>query len=234
MKTLNNNIAAFIDFDGTLSARWLWQALFEHHKQLRFKRATLYAFMVFHMPLWLLSLAGLLSKDFFHGFHASNLAWLVGGVSIERAKRIWAWMLDHEILPNLRPEMLQVIEQHQGQGHRVILLSGSFTPLLDELAAKLGVEEAIASPLAVRNGRYTGGVVPPLNIGQGKVTRLKQLLDGPGQEISLAKSYFYTDSIVDAPVLDMFGHPVAVYPDAELADLTAARGWRVIGDTQAE
>ena len=47
-------------------------------------------------------------------------------------------------------------------------------------------------------------------------------------------SYFYTDSVVDAPALEMFGHPVAVYPDSELASLAAARGWPVIGDSDAE
>jgi phosphoserine phosphatase len=32
----------------------------------------------------------------------------------------------------------------------------------------------------------------------------------------------------------MFGHPVAVYPDSELASLAATRGWSVIGDSYAE
>ena len=227
-----NSIAAFIDFDGTLCDIYLWQALFSHHRQLRFKRVSLYAFVAFHMPLWLLYEARLLSRAFFYRMHATNLAWLVSGVSVERADAIWEWMLENEIVPHLRPEMQAAIEDHQSQGHRVILISGSFTPILDTLATRLGFERAIATPLAVKDGRYTGRIIPPLNIGRGKVERLRQFLDGAGREIDLAASYFYTDSMVDAPVLDMFGYPVAVYPDPELASLAAARGWPVIGGNQ--
>jgi HAD superfamily hydrolase (TIGR01490 family) len=227
-----NDIAAFIDLDGTLCDIYLWQALFSHHRQLRFKRAALYAFIAFHMPLWLLHKAHLLSQGFFYRLHATNLAWLVGGVSIERAERIWEWVLRNEITPHLRPEMLAAIGDHESLGHRVILISGSFTPVLDKLAAHLGVERAIATLLEVKNGHYTGRIIPPLNIGQGKVERLRQFLDGPGREIDPAASYFYTDSMVDAPALDMFGYPVAVYPDPELTSLAAARGWPVIGGNQ--
>ena len=172
MTARKSNIAAFIDLDGTLCDIFLWQALFRHHQQLHFKRATMVAFIAFHMPLWLLYEAHLLSQGFFYRLHATNLAWLVGGVSIERAERIWEWVLENEITPHLRPEMLAAIEDHQSQGHRVILISGSFTPLLDELAVRLGVERAIATPLAIKNGRYTGKVIPPLNVGRGKVERL--------------------------------------------------------------
>jgi len=186
------------------------------------------------MPLWLLYEGHVLSRDFFYRAHATNLAWLVGGVSVERAVAIWEWMLENEILPHLRPEMQAAIEDHQRQGHRVFLFSGSFTPILDALASRLGVERAIATPLAVKDGRYTGKIIPPLNVGQGKVERLRQFLDGPGREIDLAASFLYTDSIVDALVLEMFGYPVAVYPDPELASLAAARGWPVIGDNQTE
>jgi phosphoserine phosphatase len=71
-------------------------------------------------------------------------------------------------------------------------------------------------------------------VGRGKIERLEQFLDGPGRGIDLTASYFYTDSIVDAPVLEMFGHPVIVYPDPELASLAAVRGWPVTGDNHTE
>lgn len=234
MITDKNNVAAFVDLDGTLCDVFLWQALFRHHRQLRFKRATMVAFIAFHTPLWLLYEAHLLSQSFFYRLHATNLAWLVSGVSVDRAERIWEWVLENEITPHLRPEMLAAIEDHQSQGHRVILISGSFAPLLDKLANRLGVERAIATPLAIKNGRYTGRIVPPLGVGHGKVERLERFLEGPGKEIDLAASCFYTDSIVDAPVLGMIGHPVVVYPDPELASLAVARGWPVIGDGHAE
>lgn len=172
-----------------------------------------------------------MSRDSFYRLHASNLAWLVGGVSLERGDRMWEWVLENQIIPNLRPEMLAAIEDHKGQGHRTIIVSGSFAPLLGKLVAQIGAERAIATPLATKDGRYTGRIIPPLNIGTGKVERLQRFLNGEGRDIDPAASYLYTDSMVDAPVLEMIGHPVAVYPDAELASLAADRGWPMIGDT---
>jgi HAD superfamily hydrolase (TIGR01490 family) len=231
MVNTKNNIAAFIDLDGTLCDQYLWQALFAHHRNNHFKRGTLYAFIAFHTPIWLLYESHFLTQNFFYRLHGTNLAWLVRGVSVKCAEEIWDWVIENQIIPHLRPEMLAAIEEHKCQAHRVILISGSFTPLLDQLTLNLGVEGAIATPLAVKNGHYTGKILPPLNIGQGKVERLKQYLDGAGKEIDLTKSFFYTDSNVDAPVMEMFGHPVAVYPDPKLARLAATRGWPVIGDT---
>ena len=144
--------AAFIDLDGTLCDQYLWQALFAHHRKNHFKRRSMYAFIAFHTPIWLLYESHIISQDFFYRLHGTNLAWLLRGVSIERAEKIWEWVINYQIIPHLRPEMLTAIGDHQSQEHRVILISGSFTPLLDELTFTLGVEGAIATPLAVKNG----------------------------------------------------------------------------------
>ena len=233
MSSQKNSIAAFIDFDGTLCDIYLWQALFTHHKKLRYKRATMYKFIGYHMPLWLLYKVHILSQDFFYRTHATNLAWLLKGVSIERAEAIWEWLIENEIKHHLRPEMLAAIENHKRHGHRVILISGSFMPLLEKLAIHIGVDGVIATPLEVKDGYYTGKILPPLAIVGGKVERLEGFLDTPEGDIDLTKSYFYTDSIVDIPVMEMFGHPVAVFPDTELGSLAAAHGWKVIGGTQS-
>jgi len=229
MKGNESKITAFIDLDGTLCDIFLWQALFAHHRRNRFKRLAMFRFIAFHYPLWLLAKAGLLSKKILYKINATNLAWLVGGVSLERGEEVWDWVIENEIIPHMRPEMLAAIDDHKSRGHRIILISGSFAPVLDKLVSRLGVERAIATPLEVVNRRYTGKIIPPLNVGEGKVKRLEEFLKGKGKDIDLAVSYFYTDSIVDAPVLEIFGHPVAVYPDAELTSLAAIRGWPVIG-----
>jgi len=226
--------AAFIDLDGTLCEIFLWQALFAHHKQNRFKHLAMFGFTAFHYPLWLLVKAGLLSKNYFYKINGANLAWLVRGVSLNRGEAIWEWVIVNEIEPHLRPEMLAVLEEHRSKGHRIILISGSFAPLLDKLVERLGIETSIATSIEVKDGHYTGRIIFPLNVGQGKVERLMEFLNGPGIGIDLSASYFYTDSIVDAPVLDMFGIPVAVHPDESLAALAAERGWSVIGGAKVD
>jgi len=229
MNTKNIDVAAFIDLDFTLYSKFLYQGMFAHHRQTKFKRHTLLLFMAYHFPIWQLSKIGMISKEFLYNEHASNLAWLVKGVSVERADLIWTWVLENEIIPHLRPEMISVIKEHQIQGHRIILSSGSFTPMLDKVVDYLGIEAAISTPLEVKKGKYTGKIISPLNIGDGKVIRLNQFMAGPGKEIDLKKSYFYTDSIMDLPMMKLFGYPVAVYPDQDLAETARVQGWQIIG-----
>lgn len=229
MSNSQSIIAAFIDMDFTLYKKYLYQGLFAHHIQNKFRRGSLVFFFAYHFPIWLLTKLGLVPKEYLYRTHAANLAWLVKGVSVDRADAIWDWVLENEIAPYLRPEMVAAIEDHKRHGHRIILSSGSFTPILDKVVTYLGIERAIATPLAVENGKYTGRIVPPLNVGQGKLERLNLFLDGPGKEINLEKSYFYTDSIVDAPVMELFGNPVAVYPDEFLAKMAKSLNWHIIG-----
>ena len=179
--------------------------------------------------MYLLMKLGLISKEYLYSQHAANLAWLVRGVPIEQADTIWDWVLENEIIPHLRPEMIEIINEHKRKGHLIMLSSGSFSPLLEKVATYLDIEGAIATPLGEKEGKYTGRIIPPLNVGQGKVDLLKQFLDGPGKEINLDKSYFYTDSFVDLPVMEMFGNPVAVYPDEYLAKIARLQDWPIIG-----
>lgn len=229
MNAIKSNIAAFVDMDYTLYKKYLYQGLFAHHKHNKFRLHSLAFFVAYHFPIWQLTKLGLVSKEYLFHQHAANLAWLVKGVSIERADSIWEWVLENEIVPHFRSEIVSAIEEHKIQGHRIILNSGSFTPILKKVVAYLGIEGAIATPLAVKNGKFTGRIVPPLNIGQGKVERLNQFLEGPGKGIDLARSYFYTDSVLDAPVMKLFGNPVAVYPDEFLAEMAKSLDWQIIG-----
>ncbi len=230
MKSSEQDVAAIFDFDGTLYDGILYQGLFRHHREHNFNVGKVYCFMLCHMPIWLLSLAKLFPKELLYRMHGANLAWVLGGVSLERADEIWEWIIEQTIIPKLRPEMMALIEDHREKRHRLILLSGSFQPLLDKIVERLNCERAIATPLKVRNGRYTGWIEKPPAIGTGKLQRLNQFLNAEGRDIDLQRSYHYADSIVDVPAMEIVGNPVAVYPLEDLAEVAAERGWPVIGE----
>jgi HAD superfamily hydrolase (TIGR01490 family) len=230
MKISAPDIAAIFDFDGTLYDGILYQGLFRHHREHNFNVGKVFVFMLCHMPIWLLSLARLFPKEPLYRMHGANLAWVLGGVTLERADAIWEWVIEQTIIPNLRPEMMDLIEDHRNRGHRLILLSGSFQPLLDKIVERLNCERAIATPLRVRRGRYSGWIENPPAIGKGKLQRLTQFLETEGQDIDLGQSYHYADSIVDVPAMEVVGNPVAVYPLEDLARVAAERGWPVIGE----
>lgn len=227
-----NQIAAFFDLDGTLFNGYVWRALQRYHEAHRFKLPTLYGYLLTHIALWPLKNAGMTSEEFFYQAWGANMAWLVKNVRVERAQVIWKWVTEHEILPNLRPEMRAALEHHRAEGHRVVLLSGTFQPLLEVIAACVGADGAVGTPLTQREGRYLGQIIPPLGVGVGKAARLRDYATARG--IVLTASFVYTDAFTDAPVLEMVGYPVAVYPDVRLAALAAERGWSVIGTVTKE
>jgi phosphoserine phosphatase len=78
----------------------------------------------------------------------------------------------------------------------------------------------------MRNGRYTGQVAGTPCFREGKVERLQGWLKQTGN--NLAKSWFYSDSHNDLPLLEMVSHPVAVDPDETLTDHAEAKGWPII------
>jgi hypothetical protein len=47
------------------------------------------------------------------------------------------------------------------------------------------------------------------------------------QGIDLSRSFAYSDSITDRPMLELVGQPVAVNPDRELRRLAQQRGWKI-------
>lgn len=219
-------IGAFVDFDGTLLNGYLWRAMINHHRTQRFNRMALNKFLAIHIPLIPLWRRKLISRDWFYRIWGENMAWFLKGVTTERGEQVWQWLMDHEIGSNFRPEMIERIRDHKMGGHAVILLSGAYEQLLRIVADSVGAQDVLATPLEVRNGRYTGKVVRPLNIGKYKRELMTKYAQKQG--IDLNKSYCYTDSIVDLPALEIVGFPVAVYPDEVLEALARKNGWQVI------
>ena len=136
--------------------------------------------------------------------------------------RAWA---RERVLPTLYPEAVERVRWHQAQGHVVAIVSGATRYVVEPLAAHLGVEHFLYTRLEVEAGRLTGRVIDPVCFEEGKIYWLAQLVEA--QRIDLARSWFYTDSITDLPLLDLVGHPVVTNPDPRLYGEARRRCWPV-------
>lgn len=223
--------AAIFDLDGTLFSGHVWHAVVQHHKSRRVNRRWLYTYLAAHMPYWYLYRLGLMSGEQMRHAWSRDMSWTLRGLDERDAAATFEWITDEYIVPLLRQDVVDLLRDHQAQGHRVILLSGSFEGLLAVVGERLGVNEVVGTRLEQRNGRYVGRAVPPICQGQGKLERLQAYASGRGKAVEWVASSAYADSITDLPVLDAVGHPVAVYPDDDLAVLADQRGWPIIGPT---
>ena len=134
------------------------------------------------------------------------------------------WFAEY-VRPAIYPEARELIAKHRAEGHVVALVSGATPVVLRPLADDLGVEHIMCTQMELENGVFTGRPVQPICFGEGKIYWLQQLLER--EELELAKSWFYTDSITDQPLLDVVGHPVVVNPDPLLYREARRRRWPV-------
>ena len=220
-------VAAIFDLDGTLYTGHIIHGIAQHHRKHRVKRLRLNIFMVSHMALWPLYRTGLLSEASIRELWARHMGWTIAGWSLQEAETAFAWISEHYVQPLVRPDIMARLQLHQESGHRVIIASGTLAPLLAEIGRQLGVSETVGTQLAIRKNRYTGACELPVCQGPNKVLHLENYLNG--QDILWSQSYAYTDSYTDISLLERVGHPVAVYPDAQLADHARSQGWDIFG-----
>lgn len=136
------------------------------------------------------------------------------------SERWFADMLQHYIADGARTR----IAWHREQGHHVALVSASTPYAVGPVAEALGCPEAyLATRLEVIGGKFTGAVIEPACYGAGKVQLTREY--ARRHDIDLARSYFYSDSDHDLPLLAAVGHPVAVNPNRRLAAIATERGW---------
>jgi putative phosphoserine phosphatase / 1-acylglycerol-3-phosphate O-acyltransferase len=142
--------------------------------------------------------------------------------ALVREANVW---FEERVAPTIYPEAEEIVRSHLKEGHVVAIVSGATKYVVKPLAARLGVKHILYTRLEVEHGRFTGRVIEPICFEEGKIYWLQQLVDE--QNVDLAKSWFYTDSVTDLPLLELVGHPVVTNPDPRLYRVAVRRHWPV-------
>jgi len=220
--------AAFFDFDGTLFVGHFWQGVVKHHIKHKVKRLSVVAYLATHIPLWLANKIGILSEEKYKVKWGEDLATILKGLKKDEVQGIFDWISSNYVTKLLRPDIMVLLQQHRSEGHVIVLLSGSFNDFLEVIKQKLGVDYIVGTKLEVLENVYSGRIVEPLCFGINKVRLLKEFISQTQLNIDLGLSFAYADSIIDAPVLEMVGNPVATYPDKKLLNLAQRKGWQIL------
>lgn len=130
----------------------------------------------------------------------------------------------------IEPLMLEraqvLLDQHRQKGDRLLIITATNRFITGPIAARLGVDDLLATDPECIDNRYTGRVLGTPCFREGKVTRLEEWLSQ--HPYPLEDSYFYSDSNNDLPLLEQVGHPVVVDPDPRLDAVARQRDWPVI------
>lgn len=148
---------------------------------------------------------------------------LTEGWEVEKVKRVVTEVLEEVISPLIYAEALELIHDHRAAGRLVCIVSSSPEEIVEPMAKTLQADLWIASQPRVVKGRYTGEL-DFYAYGERKAEAMQALADVEG--VDLQRSFAYSDSSTDLPMLEAVGSPVVVNPDKELRRIADARGWR--------
>ncbi|MEA3407886.1 MAG: HAD-IB family hydrolase [Chloroflexota bacterium] len=219
-------IAAIFDLDGTLYSGHIFRGLVRYHQAHHIRRLPFYVALGAQVATWPLWLAGVFPETKLRELSLDTMGWIAWGWTKEEADQAFSWVAHDYVAPRVYPEVLARLRHHQSAGHRVILVSGTFAPLLAAIGRQLDISDTVGTPLILRNGHYTGRCEHPLCQGKGKWLRLQShVVD---DAVDWQASYAYADSHTDIPLLEKVGHPVAVEPDPELAAHARAHDWEIL------
>lgn len=131
------------------------------------------------------------------------------------------------LIRRIIPQSARLLAAHHGLGEDRVVVSASPVELVGRFAQAIGLEGAVATRSELdEHGRYTGRLSGEFCYGPGKVIEMEKLAAERGYDLD--RSYAYSDSMSDLPMLERVGHPVVVNPDRQLRTLARRRGWPVV------
>lgn len=139
--------------------------------------------------------------------------------------------MDQHIRPIMTPQARTRVLEHLADGDLCAIVTATNSFVTGPIAREFGINNLIGTIPAVDvgSGRFSGQPTGTPSFQGGKITRVEQWLESQGLWWgSFEKSYFYSDSHNDLPLMEKVSHPVAVDPDDKLRAHAAAAGWPII------
>lgn len=106
--------------------------------------------------------------------------WALKGIREKKMKDLAERIYQDKIKPGLNNSILYEIKKARNAGHRIVLATSSFFPIIEPLAREIAPDAVIATDIEFRNGRSTGilRTLPPYR--EGKKMRVMEYLESAG------------------------------------------------------
>jgi HAD superfamily hydrolase (TIGR01490 family) len=151
---------------------------------------------------------------------------LIAGHRVEELAVLTDEVYDDYISPKLWPETVRIAQQHVKDGREVWLITAAPVEIAEVIALRLGFTGGLGTIVERKDGILTGKLSGKPLHGKAKYKAMREL--AKERNISLKRSFAYSDSYNDLPMLTHVGHPVAVNPDKVLKTHAKAAGWKIL------
>jgi HAD superfamily hydrolase (TIGR01490 family) len=138
--------------------------------------------------------------------------------------------IEKKIRPVINTEAIELVSSHLQSGDLCAIVTATNEFITEPIAKLFNVHKLIATLVEKNeNGAYTGKSYGVPSFREGKIIRVNEWLKGNGLSLnSFKKSFFYSDSFNDIPLLKIVNNPVATNPDKKLKEYAVRNNWRVI------
>ncbi|OEU95495.1 HAD family hydrolase [Streptomyces oceani] len=153
------------------------------------------------------------------------LSALCRGWNVQQVREIVAETIHDLIDPIIYDEAASLIEEHHLAGRDVVIVSTSGAEVVEPIGRLIGADHVVATRMVVEGGCFTGEV-EYYAYGPTKAEAIEELARSEGYDLS--RSFAYSDSATDVPMLESVGHPYAVNPDRALRKEALSRDWPVL------
>ena len=216
---------AIFDFDGTLFTELTIPYLFEKWMNLSYPKKSASKVKSIILKDYFFNKIGIISKKKFRDKATVDFLKLFKDMTeeevVEFFKKACLGIDNH-----FSKDILVEIEKAKKEGYDLVLVSGSFQPMLDSAIKDLGFTKVIGTKLPFKNDRmdFDKG----FHIINGEKKKAEVLKEYENEEVDYVNSKAFADSYYDEFILKLTGNPVAVTPDDQLRKIAEDEGWRII------
>ncbi|MGL1834588.1 HAD family hydrolase [Rhodocyclaceae bacterium SMB388] len=143
-----------------------------------------------------------------------------------------AWhrrFMHDRIRPMIGEHARALVQQHLDREALVAVVTATNSFVTGPIVREFGIAHVIATVAAQENGAFTGKPRGMPAFKAGKIERVEAWLEAMGLYFgSFERTWFYSDSHNDLPLMKRVTNPVAVDPDDALRAHAHEQGWPIL------
>jgi HAD superfamily hydrolase (TIGR01490 family) len=137
------------------------------------------------------------------------------------------------ITGHLHPQALDLVKRHLDAGDLCCVVTATNSFVTRPIVESFGITHLVATNPATKAndplGDFTGEVAGVPSFREGKIERVQDWLSSQNLILDqLSRSYFYSDSMNDLPLLEKVTDPIATNPDERLRAEALRRNWPIL------
>ncbi len=134
-----------------------------------------------------------------------------------------------KVRPMMGAQAKALVAKHQAAGDVCVIVTATNSFVTAPIAREFGIEHLIATDPESVSGEFTGRVAGVPSFREGKVVRMESWLAQHNWSWdSFERTWFYSDSMNDLPLMSKVSDPIAVDPDVTLRAHALQAGWPIM------